>query len=282
MTSLHHYCSASAFLSIISDKKIFLSSMLQTNDRTEGKIVTSKILSLIDSDKVSPGHRIAMKHFIQNINEYYQCAAFCLSWSSDLLSQWRGYGDDGSGFSIGFSQKYLRILIENSKYEIGDAVMDNVIYSNEEHEKFAQHTYKALKNVITSIDELRNAKNTNRKIAKGTINETVGLDLSDFSDAISGSSNLFLHKDPAFKEERESRILCNISGRSKGLLHRTAKNAIIPHIELRISNHDSQYQLIQEVILGPKNNTPKSVVRNLLYNNGFSGVKVTKSVAPYQ
>ena len=34
--------------------------------------------------------------------------AFCLSEEGDLLSQWRGYGDDGRGFSIGFDEIILK------------------------------------------------------------------------------------------------------------------------------------------------------------------------------
>ncbi|MDP2064189.1 MAG: DUF2971 domain-containing protein, partial [Phaeovulum sp.] len=37
---------------------------------------------------------------------------FCLSEESDLLSQWRGYAQDGAGFSVSFSVEKLKHIID--------------------------------------------------------------------------------------------------------------------------------------------------------------------------
>jgi hypothetical protein len=50
MTVLYHYCSTSTFVSIISGKSIWLSSLNLSNDTMEGKLVAETLCRMATRD----------------------------------------------------------------------------------------------------------------------------------------------------------------------------------------------------------------------------------------
>jgi hypothetical protein len=94
-------------------------------------------------------------------------------------------------------------------------------------------------------------------------------------------SKLFLLKSPAFREEKEWRLLSYlVRGGVDTSFHRTLRDRLIPY---------RSYQLIQperqpiiEVILGPKHLTPIKVIEDFLKQNGYGAVRVKRSEATYR
>ena len=111
---LWHYCSNEAFLSIISSQEIWLGEITHSNDYMEGKWLIEEILrpALLNSG-LADYQVIQVLGRIYDMKGRYNAFAFCLSEKSDVLSQWRGYADDGRGVAIGFNKKYLETLIGN-------------------------------------------------------------------------------------------------------------------------------------------------------------------------
>ncbi len=62
--------------------------------------------------------------------------------------------------------------------------------------------------------------------------------------------------------------------------YRTNQSQIIPYIFLGIPNTD--IRPIEEIILGPKHQTPVNVIIDLLKKSNFTDVKVLKSKASYR
>ena len=104
---LFHYCPTQAFHSIIFNKSIWLSSLSLSNDSMEGTLATDKLLARIENETTSSAEVVRMKKAVDLIKSFSDGLGFCLTADGDKLSQWRGYADDGHGFSIGFSKKYL-------------------------------------------------------------------------------------------------------------------------------------------------------------------------------
>lgn len=62
--------------------------------------------------------------------------------------------------------------------------------------------------------------------------------------------------------------------------YRASGGAIIPYKICKLT--EFSLPQIEEVVLGPKNNTPLHVVEEILAKNGFSSVQVKKSLATYR
>lgn len=130
---LYHYCSLSAFTSITSSKEIRLTDLLKSNDYLEGTWLFDTIdaslylLNIKFQEYLAPDWPVALQseesrnklfsEFRQYVNaarkkqrDNYAFYGFCLSEEEDLLSQWRGYADDGQGVAIGFSKVFFNLF----------------------------------------------------------------------------------------------------------------------------------------------------------------------------
>ncbi|SEP62430.1 DUF2971 domain-containing protein [Butyrivibrio sp. TB] len=98
----YYYCSLSTFFNIIKNHSVFLSDPLQMNDTDE---ITRVCKHMPKSDDESLKHvKAESGKASKYIHEHGQNNIFIGSSSKgdDILSQWRGYGNDSRGVSIGF------------------------------------------------------------------------------------------------------------------------------------------------------------------------------------
>lgn len=98
--TLYHYCSAATFQLIVSNRKVRLSDLTQSNDRAEGEWYWAVLKTLFEGEQVPAWIDSTRAHHasLNNVT-----LGLCLSEQGDLLSQWRGYADDARGFCIGFN-----------------------------------------------------------------------------------------------------------------------------------------------------------------------------------
>ena len=104
---LYHYCSVAVMQSIIENKFLRLSSAIETNDKTEYKYFEKALEEYAGTTKTES---VLIKNAVKEVvrqatsvkREKYRPYICCLSKEKDLLSQWRGYGDDGRGVAIRF------------------------------------------------------------------------------------------------------------------------------------------------------------------------------------
>lgn len=149
MTVLYHYCSNAAFQSIVENRSIWLSALSLSSDTMEGKLVTDVIAKMAKSDGVDQPNIERLKESVSLLEQMMEGLGFCLSEKGDLLSQWRGYADDASGVSVGFSNKYLEKLSEDSlKPQIPGFTLKKVEYEYESQKKRIQATYDKIKELI--------------------------------------------------------------------------------------------------------------------------------------
>jgi Protein of unknown function (DUF2971). len=122
----------------------------------------------------------------------------CFSRKGDLLSQWRAYGDDGRGVSIGFDSKLL-YQVESPK---NDIYIEDVLYDKE---KQFEYIHLAVKDALIYMKDLfeqdivRVSDNFNKYFIEefDAFCEVICDELSTLSCFV---------KNPAFKEEDEVRI----------------------------------------------------------------------------
>lgn len=104
MTTLYHYCDANAFMSIVKNKKLWLSSTSKMNDLNEGSMITRAL-----HEMVSRRYGEAPFDTVRSLSsafkdELYAC---CFSSETDSTVQWMTYADSGRGLSIGFDSKKI-------------------------------------------------------------------------------------------------------------------------------------------------------------------------------
>lgn len=103
---LYHYCSLKAFFDIIDSHSLRLSNGLIMNDYKEQKYFYDLCRAWYEEHaaRLDVTQKKAMRDFFA-LSNVESCPFFCLflCQSGNILSQWRGYGDDGRGVAIGFN-----------------------------------------------------------------------------------------------------------------------------------------------------------------------------------
>ena len=287
--NLYHYCSQEAFLSIISTHSFWCSALSLSNDTMEGKWIRKIFSDICDEDNMKEQD----KNYLIKIWDYffdsYEGLGFCLSQLGDSLSQWRGYAQNAEGFCIGFSQEGLqwqRANLQGSndpKKRSYDLIQVN--YDIERQREELKPAYQKIKEQIDAdaFDKL------SRFPHMDTGGEYVDLDANELEMDIMVQigdmlPKLFQQKNPAFKEEKEWRA---VAGFGKAVDHdniefRSVGDRIVPYRSFKFDP-----VIITEVILGPKNQTPKDIVEVVLEKFGYigwaaKGVTVKKSEASYR
>lgn len=300
---VYHYCSVDVFTQIISDKKIRLSDITKSNDSMEILWITKYIKEIFDEEfnKETSNTRYfnegyqkdAFSELVEHYsNEFfkaeqriYSYMVCCFSEEGDLLSQWRGYSDDASGFSIGFDANALATfgnpLAEDS---ISSDIFDfnKVIYDVSKQKARIRECAKQL------ISELKPLS----KVTSGDIKQQ---SMKAFNQCFFKlfKWSIFM-KNPFFKEEKEWRICYCTDLRSNykssnikmedelslsNIAYYSRNNDVVPYIDLFFD--DLPNSIIKKIVIGPKCRASKDGIKSFLENNGID-CDVVKSNGTYR
>lgn len=231
----YHYCSLETFYNIVQSKNIRLCNIYKMNDYKEYIYIDEIIEEQIGkyTKKNSNKHEIYIKNFKRQYYEFkkqYIPHIACFSKNDDMLSQWRGYADDGRGVAIGFNFSALNLVKISPNY-YGQRGYSDIIYNRSEHEKFIRDKISEYMRICIECSQ------------GNDIYPLVGL-----INTLLSKSTIF--KNEGFSEE-EVRIIYlprkeeNISNKKFYIKN----NEIISFFELDFKCSD---KLIPEIILGPK------------------------------
>ena len=270
---LYHYTDINALISIVQNKKIWLSSAENLNDKKEITWAWDKFDGLykkILSDQFIENEvDLYIRKFIEIRDfKFYICS---LSLVSDKLSQWLAYANNGRGISIGFDAPLVNQLIGN---DVSIRLRD-VLYEDADQDEIL--------NLYLECMAVRN--------------HVTDYDLKDYSQAL--ASVAACCKNLSFKDEHEWRIIYSADiqrylgfgnpDRISPIKFRSSHNRIIPYYEFDISvasGVQGQENLpcgaIKEIWLGPKCEIDEADLRLLLEHNGLSNVEIKRSAATYR
>lgn len=285
---LYHYCSTETFHKIISGRSLRLSALSFSNDFLEGRLARIVINSLCDEKKLTDFQRGRIEDLLNLLENYFDSHGFCLSESGDVLSQWRGYADNGNGIAIGFSKEYLTKLIqENSSKGNNLLSLAKVSYQPIDHRHCIQPIFNEAYKVVTD-------KDFNNSLLRGLLSiapdeylqEQKKLSAQKQMELMSAMTGLipkmFTLKTNAFHEEQEWRLIeSGVAKGDKSKEYRPSRSMIIPHHYLTLENFED-IEPISEIILGPKHQTPNTVLNGFLEKNNFKNVGIKKSIASYR
>lgn len=272
----YHYCSPDTFLSICNGKKLRFSDLFCMNDHMENywgyNIWIEVVNELLNNNEVEESFIDQIDEIISASSAQFLRLACCLSQDGDVLSQWRAYANDASGYSIGFSaNEILKMPIR----------MIPVCYDKDEQKNIVARFIKAIYEV-----EKENTSEDKEDFYR-TCNE-FAISLSSF-------------KNPAFKEELEIRLMhiavLDLSdsnnpeykfggGTANGkecrdyeIHYRMNKSVPTAFVDIDFYYDNNP---IKEVILGPKNESLPTGVFMAMNSLGLKDVKIKKSEASYR
>jgi len=285
---LYHYCDAVAFESMIRTNRLWLSPFRHSNDSEEGIRAERMLVSLATKSGLETSEVEDFRETLEAMSKVSDCYGLCLSEHGDLLSQWRGYADDGAGFSIGFRRSALEKMrppgdVDFSIGEVRGPLLHKVLYDE-------QDQLVALKPWVSSM--LEHIRNGHRPSPQERISELArSTALPGYMQAqmllhdtlISNWDQLYRVKNEAFLEEAECRlVLSAFQHGSVPFKYRTRRGMIIPYLEYGLPDRALSPSPIAKVYLGPKNRTPLFIVQIMLKQFDLGYVEVINSGASYR
>ena len=278
---LYHYCSLDTFLKIITSGKIWLSDVRKSNDRQELTHLKSECAiqllkaqtEYIERYSEETGFEYDFRE-MDKINDLAKSFVgvnimitwvFCLSEECDLLSQWRGYADNGAGICIGFDYDYLNqinLLAQKDKARM--FCLRPIEYGRESAiEYFASQL--DIENIPMDFDVF---KQTCRTALFSTFSEAPFYKNESFSEEKEWRIALThipeCMKELANKENLTGSIVDYFKFGNSGYVVRD--NQLVSHVELIFSKIKNA---VKEVIIGPKCNMTPAEMSYFLISEGW-------------
>jgi hypothetical protein len=283
MPTLYHYCDTTAFLSIVERKEIWLSSLVSSNDETEGQLLADALLRISETDGTDAHTTEMLTRALVFVETLNNALGFCMSEDADVLSQWRAYGDGGQGVAIGFDLNALRSLVSSDELPITLA-LHQVEYQQVAHEAAVRPLYQQLSELIAAgaltdadLAELLGAETTSVPEAAPTASRSAARLLMTL---LSHADTYFRLKHEGFSEEKEWRLLSNqFHGISEECRFRARGSRVVAYRPFSIPNVSD---LITEVVAGPRHSTHLSLLSSVLRQAGLLKTPVRASTIPYR
>lgn len=309
---LYHYCSLETLIAIISNKCLRLSDLSKSNDYMERKWIMNIVEEALDKSFKDEGIIINLREdywYAEGVNNHidyllemlryevtHSSYITCFSRKGDLLSQWRAYGDDGRGVSIGFDSKLL-YKVDSRK---NDIYIEDVLYDKE---KQIEDIHLAVYDALIYMKDLFE-QDTARVI--DDFNKYFIEEFDAFCEVISNELSILscYMKNPAFKEENEVRIFYapQISDDDSASIQEhfsktskfnnyvlnpinfcARKDQIIGYTDLSFEKL-TQKGIISEIIIGPSSRVNNEDIYYLLTRFGYNlnDICINQSEASYR
>ncbi len=271
--TLFHYTTAAGLISMVRSGHVWATESRYMNDTREFIHGAELILDVVDKARKRTAHPVLeelresvarhVKEQLQNVRIF--CVSFCTD--GDLLSQWRGYGDVGGGYALGFRPA---LLLGAGTYEQRPfRVLRRVIYHEGEQRRLVEDCLRA------AVDH-----------AGSRVDNAFW---QFFSEAI------ISFKDVAYSEEGEWRLVQfgrALQGGEVVWKHpvqfRDRKGKVVPYVDLDLSGSRGPYAgklPIREIVHGPTQDPERSgkAIRILLDGGGYTEDQVTlrHSIVPF-
>jgi hypothetical protein len=270
--ALYHYTDAAGLLSMLRDGHVWATESRYMNDPREFVHGAELILEVVEQRLAANPHPLlaAVRDYVaieiaekdQNMRIFF--VSFCSN--GDLLSQWRGYGDTGGGYALGFRPELL-FDPEDDVEGLPMRVLRRVIYKRIQQRRLVERW----------LDAIIAAKTLTRQLQRF------------FSEA------LICFKDGAYREEGEWRLVqfgryqSSTESWSYPVSFRHRRGELIPYADLNLARNGGAYAgklPIRNIVHGPTQDPGRSdkALRLLLESLGYendSGVTLLRSKVPF-
>ena len=319
MNLLYHYAANQKGFGILNDKEIRLSDIRKSNDYDEMILffpdVLDEILRVYTDDPFDfkfdgQNGKVALSKLIESTsymiyteieNGGFTNFVVCFSEKPDLLSQWRGYANNGQGICIGFSKE---LLMNKCAQDKSIFRLEKVIYITEKRRK------EIVREVANeAIEELR-------VLRKWIVENMTFDDSSPDTDSLLGYNfcglieNFMIaslkYKQIGFKEEKEWRLFLNnkayknpewvvgkehelfgpngfsdtISFLRNKIAFNISDDNISPYVPLGFSELGDN--IVKAIWIGPRSHISEKYLVLFLAQKGYSDIKLFFSKTSYR
>lgn len=281
---VYHYTDINGLEGILSQRTLWATDVAYMNDASEYEYTKG----LVEEVLTTPGRRLAMADLIgRTANELGASVyASCFCETGDLLSQWRAYSGQGTGYAIEFNLKQLiealghiepriQAWVTVGKVEYDEMRQRGILkHIAERHLASTEPTQAEFHRAATTPVPQTQQKEKEQRVSKLMMELTSRSRVTMWAML---AIRPFL-KSPAFSEEREWRIatMCPAQGES----FRKSSGLFAPYRELPLGNADNLP--ITRVIIGPSRHPTqaRASLERFLQNHNLNQIQVDASPIP--
>jgi hypothetical protein len=268
---LYHYTTLDGLLGILENSEIWATGIPFLNDTSEYQAGLKAVFALMNPELLESNEESVVDKYAPLIDQSAESiftASFSKEPTGDDLSQWRAYGGEHSGVSLGFSPQYLRKI---GRHFLKDKKDSGWIGTNED--PLIKCKYYKDRDYFEDDEEIK------KKIAEIVAQKEKSTKVLLFARY---AATL---KHEKFNAEKEWRILLVQScGKASGAVKfRRVKSLVVPYVCIPLA-WDGQQIEIDRIVVGP---TPhkeqaKQSIEMLLKSCRVTFKEVVESKVPYR
>jgi hypothetical protein len=267
---LYHYTTQTGLIGIIRNSELWMTHTQYLNDTQEFRhaieLVEEEIQRRIAQATDGEEKEILeeMQQAVDVDHSGINVCVSCFSEAGDSLSQWRAYGGDISGYSIGFYGDFLSAIASRE----GGFLLARCIYDGAKKRELVSRFVQA------NIREIAAHRSQPQ-------NNDIDPQYWRCGGGLMAHMNKLgpILKDSSFGDEREWRIISRpLMCSSEAFDYRPGASMIIPYYRLDIGNTPEQpvQRRFRNVIVGPTPHKQQAInsVRSLLTSRRLTGVMI--------
>lgn len=269
---LFHYTNSQGLLGIVAGKKLWVSHADFLNDSSQPRYALAvlkdsveKVTRALEGDSIAARSLRGVWEYVDDEYKKHGPHVYvsCFSEEGDLLSQWRGYGDQCAGYALGFSGSSLRNLLARGKGQF----MMKIVYDEQKQWEEAKYVLEQIVSIANDVET--RLPDAEAETIEGRLRSAI------FAEIIRLRAKF---KVKSFEEEREWRIVQFIPSESE-VKFRAGVEVIKPYLELDLGRLP-----IDQVTIGPTlDMTLSNQSLDLLFtNHGYANICLKKSSVPYR
>lgn len=319
ISTLYHYGSNRRCFGILKDREFRMSDIRKSNDYRELLMLYPEIFDIIlDKYKQAPfpfkyehlDSVAAMQALVYQTEDMidheldsgdFSNFVTCFSETPDMLSQWRGYANDGKGCCLGFSFDALKEYCDNSN---GVLLLEEVRYVTKD--ELSEIAVQTATDILSELKGLRKWIVENMTFDDDA-DDTDGLLGFNFHGMIENTlTDSLVLKSSGFSEEKEWRLFLAtqaykkpewVLGEAKkiggprgfeetlsylrnNIQFNITEDNISPYVTIRFRDFASIP--VCEFWLGPKSQISKCDLELFLAKEGYLGLKICESNISYR
>jgi hypothetical protein len=267
---LYHYTDAAGLFGMFSSEEVWHSSIFHMNDPSElsyGLHIAQDALTQLFCNTLAD-------KLLTDIGTAFELYLACFSDDGDELGQWRGYGDNGRGFAIGFAPHLFHPKDRKPEHPADAAFVTSVEYSQSTIE---HRNNEATAKALAAFAQIQDAVRTAEELRACMIELSILLTTPLLWNALST-------KHQAYRNERERRVvILGESGKVQKFTDtRTRGSSLVPFIKRKMDLRTPGS--IAEVVIGPAaHRDARHALHSLLVRfDLIDYVKIRSSAIPYR
>lgn len=306
LKSVWHYTTADGIREIVRNRVLWATSHRFMNDSQEPTYATTVLSNAgnLARQRLDPAHWARFDNLMafaarKGLEAFLLCAAR----EPDLLTVWRGYGSSVP-YAIELDAAVDLLPVQQSEAEAHPSPPRRWEVETDEDDDGRPYVVDDPDKVLIESQswtpvryKTKTAEERVERIAKLATRESDPLSDAFLPWVNLGGIDLLQLKHPAFKDEREARMIFEVRPRWKFVKHRATRFGLAPYIEVSSADSENQRAInerfvtqparklpIRSVHIGPSPIGDESVdaLREFMEFHGYPDLPIEKSTTPFR